>query len=194
MTHPGRSPESSELSNEGVALAALLACGGDVSRIDTEDVAMRADELSPGRFRWRKYKDQIDLGLVRNGLQDAKKTGNVRGGAHEGWALTDVGLNEARNVLSRLGGTAERFRPTKQQLAWRSRERTRLLAEDAFKAVARGELNGLPTAALLRFFRIDEYVSAEGREDRISRLVNAFDGDAVLAPAVRALAEKLRND
>jgi hypothetical protein len=194
MTHAGRTSEVSDLSNEGVALAALLACGGDLSKIDTEDVALRADALSPGRFRWRKYKDHIDLGLVRNGLQDAKKTGNVRGGAHEGWALTDLGVVEAREMLSRLGGVTERVRLTPQQQAWRSRERTRLLTEEAFKAATGDQLDRLSVPALLRFFRIDEYVDAKGRADRVSRLVNAFDGDAELGPVVRALAEKLKND
>jgi hypothetical protein len=193
MTNSGRAAKPTMISNEDVALAALLLCGGEVSKIDTEDVALKADELSPGRFRWKKYKQHIDLGLVRNGLQDAKKTGNVKGGALEGWALTDDGLPTAKELLSRLSGAGEQVRLTPQQKAWRTRERSRLVGEVAFKAAVNGDLESVSRSNLLRFFRIDEYISPQGREERISRLINAFDDEPELSGNIRALAEKLKN-
>ena len=47
---------STQIRNDQVALAALLVLGGDRTPVDTEDVAIEADRLAPGRFRWRKFK------------------------------------------------------------------------------------------------------------------------------------------
>jgi hypothetical protein len=191
MKSIGRAEAPAGFTNEEVALAALLALGGDLTKIDTEDVALRADQLSPGRFRWRKYKEHIDLGLVRNGLQDAKKNDHVKGGALEGWSLTNSGLPIARTLLGKVGNLEEHVRLTQQQKAWLSRERARLSSDGAFKAVRQGLTDTLSETLVLRFFRIDEYVNAEGRQERVERLVRAFGDDPVLGPVIETLAKKV---
>ena len=58
-----------------VAVAAYLA-GADRKHVDMEDIAVKAAELAPGRFSWRKYKDQIDLELIYKHLWDLSKPAN----------------------------------------------------------------------------------------------------------------------
>ena len=39
----------------------MYLLGGETRRVDTEDIAVKANELAPGRFAWKKYPDQINL-------------------------------------------------------------------------------------------------------------------------------------
>ena len=50
-----------EPSNFQIVTVAVYLLGGEARYIDTEDVAMKANELAPGRFSWIKYRDQINI-------------------------------------------------------------------------------------------------------------------------------------
>ena len=94
-----RGPSQVEL----VTLAVFIL-GGEEKRIDTEDVAMKAHELAPTRFAWRKYPNQINLELVRVYLSDGKsaeKGGYIEGSGKTGWTLTPSGLRWARETQRR---------------------------------------------------------------------------------------------
>ena len=56
-----------------IVTLAVYLLGGDQKVIDTEDVAVKAYQLAPGRFSWRKYPDQVNLELVRVYLSAGKK-------------------------------------------------------------------------------------------------------------------------
>lgn len=86
---------SQEFANHEIAVVALFLLGGRSGSIETEDVAVQMNILAPGRFNWRKYKDQIDIDNIRSSLRDAKKKRNgalVSGSEKEGWRLTQSGL------------------------------------------------------------------------------------------------------
>lgn len=64
------------LSSHEIVTLAVFLFGGDSRCIDTEDIAVKANEIAPGRFTWRKYRDQINIEQVRAFLSDAKKAKN----------------------------------------------------------------------------------------------------------------------
>jgi hypothetical protein len=93
MKTQGKTLTGSVTAPELVALA-LYVLGGGARVIDTEDVAMSAHDIAPGRFSWRKYPEQINLELVRVALSDARKEENgglVTGTGKSGWSLTAAG-------------------------------------------------------------------------------------------------------
>lgn len=66
---------------------------------------MKAHQIAPGRFAWKKYADQIDLELIRVFLSDAKKPKNgayLSGTGNSGWLLTDAGLAFAKKNAARV--------------------------------------------------------------------------------------------
>lgn len=73
------------LANHEIVTLAVYLLGGDTQRIDVEDVAVKANDLAPQRFTWRKYPNQINLEAVRKRLWDARKSkkGGYLAGAHE---------------------------------------------------------------------------------------------------------------
>jgi hypothetical protein len=173
-------PRPSQL--ELVTLAVYLL-GGDRNPVDTEDVAKKADSLAPGRFAWRKYKDQINLELIRVFLSDAKKRANgayVEGSGRTGWSLTSAGRAWAAKTGQRLVG-ADLRRPRTQLRAgsleesrWR-RERARLITTAAWVQWSQGAPISARDAA--EVFRIDSYAQGRTRHLKVARLLELFSGD-----------------
>jgi len=62
-----------DLANYEIVVLAAYLSGGQYRYVDTEDIAVKANEIAPGRFSWRKYKDQINIETVRKRLWDAAK-------------------------------------------------------------------------------------------------------------------------
>lgn len=185
---------SARITNDQVALAALLVLGGDRAPVDTENVAIEADRLAPGRFRWRKFKEHIDLGLVRNGLQDARKKRLVDGGAHRGWVLTPAGMQQASTLMSDLVDPATRERVATEQRQWEARERTRLLAEPAFRVAVQEGGAAVTKRDAARLFRLDEYTSPERRSERLRRFALSFTDDPELGRVVGELIRRLEDE
>lgn len=175
-------------------MVALLTLGGDRSSVDTEDIAIQSDKLAPGRFRWRKFKQYIDLGLVRNGLQDARKKGLTAGGALRGWTLTESGVSEARKFLPQLSDPTTRERVALEQKKWEARERTRLLSEPAFRLALEKGADALAIRDILRLFRLDEYASQERKLERTRRFASGFSGDELMKRTVSDLIRRLDDE
>lgn len=188
--------KSARLTNHEVVVLAVYLVGGRSRHVDTEDVAVRANEIAPGRFNWRKYKEQINIDNVRWALLDAKKTENGRyvvGTAKDGWLLTEAGVDFAESYIGNLDNmdlSGVRLDP--KENAWAARERQRMLANETFRKFATGRLDEVTSQEAERFFRIDEYVVGKGRQARIQRVLNFFRRDSELGAAVEALAEKIR--
>src|SRR5262249_3142142 len=124
------------LSNMEIITLAVYVLGGDSRYVDTEDVAIKANELAPGRFTWVKYPEQINIHTIKTHLWDAKserKGALLLGSEKEGWMLTEAGLEVARarvNALKGMKASRRKLSPGEQQ--WRRTERVRMLKSDAF--------------------------------------------------------------
>lgn len=177
------------MTNEQVVVLAVWSLTGGVRAADVEDVAVKADALAPDRFRWRKYKDQINIRKIANALLDAKKRDLVRSKSALEWTLTTAGVSEAKNLEVQVGQVAARAPLSAQERAWRKNERVRLLSEPAYLRHRSGEP---PTAReLLSFFRLDAYVTGHARQDRIDRLLRVFDEDIDLGPVIADFAQRI---
>src|SRR5512139_1564750 len=90
-----RRSDETGLSNHEIVTLAVYLLGGDSEYADTEDIAVKVNDLARGRFTWRKYPDQINIENIRAFLSDAKKPKNgayLLGSGKEGWLLTEKGL------------------------------------------------------------------------------------------------------
>jgi hypothetical protein len=175
------------LTRPEAATLALYAEGGEQATVDTEDVAVRVEQVARGMFAWQKHRDRIDKELVRVALSDAKlKAGYVVGSHAKGWMLTAKGLDFARRNAARAGQeAAERARPDDRQ--W-DRERARLMTTDAFARIRNGDERAVTPDEADAFFRLNVYVKGAARERKIARIENRFSEDGELGTAVRHLA------
>jgi hypothetical protein len=188
-------PQKGLTNHQIVTLAAYLI-GGDTQYVDTEDVAVKANEIAPGRFTWRKYPDQINIENVRTFLSDAKKQKNggyLRGAGKDGWLLTESGVEFAKRKVTSLEGVdLSRERLSVKDRKWLQHERTRMLCSEAFAKFSAGMADVITMQEAESFFRLDVYVTGHAREDKIVRALNSFGSDPELGTVVKALAEKAR--
>lgn len=176
---------------------ALGELGAATRPVDTEDVAVKAHELAPTAFAWRKYPDHINLELVRVALVDAsrpKSGGLAQGRGRGGWVLTDAGVfwlaaNRSR-VLESLGRRPEAggARVKRPETLHAERERIRVTRSDAWhKWLSGGEVTVLDAEAV---FRVDHYTAANTRTTKIRALRDLFTDDAELDPFLAVMAAR----
>jgi len=192
----GKPNWAKSFSNHEIVTVAVYLLGGKSRRADTEDVAIKANELAPGRFAWRKYPEQINIDTVRKRLWDAtkpEKGGYLLGSERDGWLLTNRGLRFAKRVARGLGDAPlSRKRVNLTEKNWLRRERARMLASDAFLNFRTVGLDAVTHQQAENFFRVDDYVLGDQRERKLVRMLNVFGEDAELGEAVRKLADKVR--
>jgi hypothetical protein len=171
-----------------VVTAAIYLLGGAAKSIDTEDAAVKCFELAPTLFSWQKYKDQINLELVRVSLSDAKKPKNgslLSGSGREGWRLSAKGLDwiqaGGRQVVLAVkdGIKTGRSKAGSIDSVRRERERDRLLRSEAWLGWSRS--GAVPAREARAVFRIDEYTSGKMLEIKVARLRAMFEDDADLS-------------
>lgn len=179
-----------------VVALALFELGGGGKVLDTEDIAMRAHDIAPGRFAWRKYPEQINLELIRVALSDARKAENgglVTGTGRTGWSLTPAGqgwaeVNAGRLLRGDLGKErAERSAGSIDERRWQ-RERARMLTSDAWRQWSGPDGSRMTREAAHDLFRIDRYAVGRARELKVNRLSEMFGADEELAPFIAAAA------
>jgi hypothetical protein len=190
-----RKPKQELANHEVVVLAAYLAGAQKVST-DTEDIAIKANEIAPGRFGWRKYKDQINIDTVRKRLWDATKEDKgayLIGSERSGWRLTKAGFDFARR---RIKGVASaglgKQRTSKNEGAAQNRELKRMMNEDAFTKFTRGHQQEITRSEAERFFRLDDYVIGKARAAKIERFKIMASRSSVLSRAIEFLSGLVR--
>ena len=159
---------------ELVTLSMYLLGGGEKA-LDIEDIAMKSDEISPGSFAWRKYKNQINLELVGFAVRDAKKKqyGNMVTGSHaKGWRLTANGVLSAKKLLeSNEDLEVVTVNPTKHRNLELNRERkelSRLTESVAFINWSKNKQTSI--AEITKLLRINNYSSEESIDLKLARL------------------------
>jgi hypothetical protein len=98
---PSRKPKHELANHEIVVLTAYLV-GAQKMSADTEDIAIKANEIAPGRFSWRKYREQVNIESVRKRLWDATRQDSLIRSEKTGWRLTKAGFDFARRRLRGL--------------------------------------------------------------------------------------------
>jgi hypothetical protein len=182
-------------NHEIVVLAAYLA-GGQYSYVDTEDIAVKANEIAPGRFSWRKYKEQINIETVRKRLWDAtkpEKGGYLIGSEIRGWLVTEAGRQYAEANLTNLEGwDLSKNRLSKREQTWVGRERVRMRGEAAYQKLRSGAGSEITPAEAERFFRVDDYVVGDARRAKIERARNVLSNDPEFSAVIDEIAKLVR--
>lgn len=175
----------SELTNYQLATMAVALLDGEVEPVDPEDIAIKLNEIAPGRFNWRKYPDRIDLVIVVAALRDAKKPRNgelIVGDNVGGWMLSPGGLEWVKN----LELSAKELREAEVEhrrdsvVANQEAERARLRSTRAYELFADGRPDEISLQDFYRFARVNEYFQTRTRQRRYTVIENAVAGDAIL--------------
>jgi hypothetical protein len=157
-----------------------------------------ANEIAPGRFSWRKYKDQINIDTVRKRLWDATKQDKgayLIGSERTGWRLTKAGFDFARRKIRGVATAGlGKQRKSKSESVAQTRELKRMMNEDAFRKFAQGHQQEITRSDAERFFRIDDYVTGKARAAKIERFKIMVAGNKTLSQAIDFLSDLVREN
>ncbi len=186
--------DTKEISNIEIVTLAVYLTGGISSYVDTEDVAIKANEIAPGRFAWRKYPEQINIANVEKRLYDAKiKAGYLLGTRKKGWILSENGLVVSKKTNKDLKNLdVSRMPANKRERVWRNRERERMLSSAAYEKYTIGKREEITTLEAEAFFRVNDYVTGVARKERLVRVQNAFRNDPLLRAIMNDLVKVVR--
>lgn len=167
------------LSSKMAALVALYDLGGARRAVDTEDVAMRAAQVAPKAFRWKRYPEQVHLERVRVALMHNKENSPalVSGGGRDGWQLTQEGLKACLTLRGDRSSTS-------------SEDVKRITFSEAFAAWQRGGEDAVGRTDVLELLRVNDYFPESKRRERAVAFMNAAADDPELEPFVAALKRK----
>lgn len=189
-------PSRTGLTNyELVVIAAFLA-GAHKLSVDTEDIAIKSNEIAPGRFSWRKYPEQINIDTVRKRLWDATKLEKgalLIGSERNGWRLTKAGYDFVRSTRANtLNYSAPKVRTSRRERTAQTREINRLMREEAFLKYHNGAADKISKAEVERFFRLDDYITGNARAAKIERLRILAASNESLTKAIEGLTDLVR--
>jgi len=187
--------QSKAFSSMEIVTLAVFLLGGESHQVDTEDVAVKANEIALGRFLWRKYPNQINIENVRALLSLAKNTQNgyLIGTGKDGWLLTEKGCLFARSKVENLNGVdLSARRLSSKEKHWLRNERTRLLASEALRKYEALGIDAVSSQEAEAFFGVDDYITGSARERTVLRILNLFGDDPQLGQVVKEFAVKVR--
>ena len=174
-----------EFSKPELVTIAVALLDGDIVYVDCEDVALKVNDIAPGRFNWRKYPEHIDLSTVSFALQDAKKArcgGLIVGNNTKGWMLSPAGLKWIKTVD--FDAIRDEL-PAKHRKASISAnqelERDRLFNTKAYNLFVEGKSKEISVHDFYEFARVNEYFQIKTRQRRYAIIANAVSDDDTLS-------------
>lgn len=182
------------LANFEIVTIAISLLGGDRKYVDPEKIAIKADELVPGKFNWRNYSDRIDLGIVRTALRDAKKEKNgalIIGNNVSGWMLSAQGIDfisalDQNNIVK-----GEDNVPRRSSIeANIENERRRLMKTKAYSLYITGKQENISLRDFYQFARINDYFKEKSRNRRFAIISNSVKNDKDLYALWQYLVKK----
>ena len=176
---------NSEFSNVEVVTIAVALLSGDKAYVDREDVALKVNDIAPGRFNWLKHPDRIDLEAVIVALRDARKTRYgelVVGNTKKGWMLSPAGLKWIQTVDLEAVQHNPSVKHRKTSIrAGLETECIRLLNTKAYKLFSEGNFKAITVQDFYEFARVNEYFQTKARQRRYAIIANAVIDDNTLS-------------
>ena len=188
------------LSGKELVTLAVYELGGESNYVDTEDVAIKAQELGPGKFCWQKYPERIDLESVKKRLFEVKDDparGYVIGSQKKGWILTVAGLKWAKEVTRKyIAGTETvSTKPVagSAEINRYKRERKRILGAEGWHLWL-NDRGSLTSRHARDIYRIDSYTTPTAAREKIERLNKLMVEDKEIAEFLELIAGAIKHE
>ncbi|MCY4402680.1 MAG: hypothetical protein OXD54_08920 [Candidatus Poribacteria bacterium] len=176
---------NNEFTKVQLVTIVVAILNGDVTYVDREEVAIKVNDIAPGRFNWRKYPERIDLDAVSIALRSAKKSQNgglIVGNNTKGWMLSPAGLMWIKSID---------LKPIHEQLSVNVKaisisanqevEHKRLCNTRAYKLFISEESEAIVLQDFYEFARVNEYFQTKARQRRYAIIANTVIDDYTLS-------------
>jgi len=185
-------------TNPELVTMTVALLNGDVEYVDREDIAIRVNDIAPGRFNWRKHPERIDLDAVGVALRDAKKPRNgglLVGSNARGWMLSPAGLKWIKALDLSTVHDAPPLKYRKDSIsANQEAECARLRSTKAYTLFIDGKSETITLQDFYQFARVNEYFQTKARQRRYAILDNAVVDDETLSKLWDLLKERFAEE
>jgi hypothetical protein len=181
-------------NNVQLVTIAVAQLGGATEEIDKEDVAIFVHKVAPKRFSWRRYPENIDISIVKDALNDAKKTrynALLVGNNISGWMLSPNGIRWLESVdIDRDTIEADQTSRKGSITANQEFEVLRLKQTRAFQLFIENRIAEITINDFYTFARVNEYFLKGTLKKRFSAIENAIVHDSQLVVLWGLLKER----
>lgn len=165
------------LPNLDIVTIALYILGNGTKSFDKEEIATKADEIAPIRFRWKTNPNMISDGLVWDALSNARKKGYVLENTAK-YLLTEEGIKFAQENIHKIKNYDQtRSRYSKKDKEVYENTKIRILNSSAYSKAIKNKLEEVNANEFQSFFRINEYMDNKQIKEKIHKLKNMFTDD-----------------
>ena len=167
-----------KLSNQEIVTVAIYVLGSGVGTFDIETIAKKADELAPGRFRWKTDPNMISDSNTWDALSNARKKGFILQQANEkntdSYLITEEGVKFSEKNLNKI----KDFDQSKIRIAV-SKEiyentKNRLITTSAYQKAKNLKVDQITVKEFNQFFRLNDYMKTAQKKEKIQKIKNLF--------------------
>ena len=167
-----------KLSNQEIVTVAIYVLGSGVGTFDIETIAKKADELAPGRFRWKTDPNMISDSNTWDALSNARKKGFILQQANEkntdSYLITEEGVKFSEKNLNKI----KDFDQSKIRIAV-SKEiyentKNRLITTAAYQKAKNLKIDQITIKEFNQFFRLNDYMKNTQKLEKIQKIKNLF--------------------
>lgn len=167
-----------KLSNQEIVTVAIYILGSGVGTFDIETIAKKADEIAPGRFRWKTDPNMISDSNTWDALSNARKKGFILQQASQkntdSYLLTEEGIKFSEKNLNKI----QKYDQSKIRIPV-SKEmyentKNRLIATIAYQKAKNSKEKEITIKEFNQFFRLNDYMKNPQKEEKIQKIKNLF--------------------
>ena len=167
-----------KLSNQEIVTVAIYVLGSGVGTFDIETIAKKADELAPGRFRWKTDPNMISDSNTWDALSNARKKGFILQQANEkntdSYLITEEGVILSKKNIDKIKDFDQsKIRiPVSKEIY--ENTKNRLIATNAYQKAKNSKVNEITKREYNDFFRLNDYMKSPQKNEKIQKIKNLF--------------------
>ena len=183
-----------ELTNDKILALAIYKVSGEYGNCDAEDIAVTADQLVKGKYRWKKYKKYIDLSLVKTLLANSRDRAKmIDGGDKDGWKLSSKGIKVVNDIKDKISYSGQRLeRLSKFDKSKIEFEIDRISNSPALSCYINNK--SIDKNDISKIFKIDEYATTEVIEKNSFMLIRLMRGRNEIIKFLKHIRSEIINN
>jgi len=167
-----------KLSNQEIVTVAIYVLGSGVGTFDIETIAKKADELAPGRFRWKTDPNMISDSNTWDALSNARKKGFILQQANEkntdSYLITEEGVKFSEKNINKIKDFDQsKIRiPVSKEIY--ENTKNRLITTSAYQKAKNLKVDQITVKEFNQFFRLNDYMKTAQKKEKIQKIKNLF--------------------
>jgi len=187
-----------KLSNQEIVTVAIYILGSGVGTFDIETIAKKADEIAPGRFRWKTDPNMISDSNTWDALSNARKKGFILQQASQkntdSYLLTEEGIKFSEKNLNKI----QKYDQSKIRIPV-SKEmyentKNRLIATIAYQKAKNSKEKEITIKEFNQFFRLNDYMKNSQKEEKIQKIKNLFIHETEFKKIIEIISNNLKKE